>query len=137
MSKMYNIPMKTSLIALGILAAMSCNAVGPRGPRPHRPSPPPRMHHPMPPPRPMPPAPHHRHSFWVRGGSSFWPGFTGALVGSMIAPAIVPPPPPPPRPIVYVRQTWVPPVYESRPVYDVFGNIIRYEQVMIAPGYWK
>ena len=79
---------------------------------------------------------HHHHSVWGRGGSHFWPGFTGGLVGSLLAPAIVPPPPPP-RPVVYVNQVWVPPVYETRPVYDSYGRIIRYEQVIVVPGYWR
>ena len=136
MSKMYNILMKKMLIALGILAAMTCGAARPYSPRPHYVPVPHRMHHPMPPPRPTPP---HRHHLWGKGGSHFLPSFTGSLIGSLVAPMVVPPPPPPPplRPIVYANQTWVPPVYETRPVYDVYGNIVRYEQVVVVPGYWR
>ena len=27
---------------------------------------------------------HHNHSFWGRGGSNFWPGFIGGIIGSTI-----------------------------------------------------
>ena len=36
----------------------------------------------------------HHHSYWGRGGSNFWPGFAGGLVGSMIWRPLPPPPPP-------------------------------------------
>lgn len=124
--------MKKILIALTVLAATTCIAAPYHSHASHRAP----VVHRGPPPRPAPMPHHHYHSFWGRGGSHFWPGFTGGLVGSLLAPAIVPPPPPP-RPVVYVQQTWVPPVYETRPVYDSYGRIIRYEQVIVVPGYWK
>lgn len=87
--------------------------------------------------RPAPmPHHHHHHSFWGRGGSHFWPGFTGGIVGSLLAPAVVPPPPPPP-PVVLVNPVWVPPVYGTRPVYDAYGRVVRYEQYIITQGYWR
>ena len=52
-----------------------------RGPAPmmhHRPAPPP-MHH------------HHHHSTWGRGGSHFWPGFVGGVVGGVLTDAIIGP----------------------------------------------
>ena len=121
--------MKKILIAIAALAAVTCVAAphhvptGHRAPFVHR-GPAPMPHH------------HHHHSVWGRGGSHFWPGITGGIVGSLLAPANVPPPPPP-RPVVYVNQVWVPPVYESRPVYDTYGRIIRYEQIVVVPGYWR
>ena len=44
-----------------------------------------------------------------------------------------PVPPPPYRPDL----EWVEPVYEDRPVFDAAGNVIRYERVLVAPGYWR
>ena len=87
-----------------------------------------RVHRPMPPP---PPRHHYHHSAWGRGGCNFWPGFTGALVGSTLLRTL------PPPPVVAVNPVWIPPVYESRPVYDVYGRIIRYEQVVVRAGYWQ
>lgn len=125
--------MKKILIAIAALAAVTCVAAPYHHPAGHRVP----VVHRGPPPRPAPmPHHHHHHSVWGRGGSHFWPGFAGGLVGSLLAPAFVPPPPPP-RPVVYVQQTWVPPVYETRPVYDSYGRIIRYEQVIVVPGYWR
>lgn len=125
--------MNKTAIALGIaLASIVCYA---------RPMPSPHhrlaLHHPPAvrhQPRQMPPPHqyHHHHSTWGRGGRNFWPGFTFGVVSSLLVP-----PPPPPRPVVYVNQVWVPPVYETRPVYDAFGNIIRYEQVLVRAGYWR
>ena len=123
--------MKKILIAIAALAAVTCVAAPHHVPAGHRAP----VVHRGPPPRPAPIPHHHHHSVWGRGGSHFWPGFTGGLVGSLLAPAVVPPPPP--RPIVYVNQVWVPPVYETRPIYDTYGRIIRYEQVVVVPGYWR
>lgn len=127
--------MNKTAIALGIaLVSIACYA----RPMPllqHRSAPhhPPVVRHP---PRQIPPPRHyhHYHSTWGRGGCNFWPGFTAGVIGSLLVPRL---PPPPPRPVVYVNQIWVPPVYETRPVYDVFGNIIRYEQVLVRVGYWR
>ena len=84
--------------------------------------------------RPMPPPPpRHYHSTWGRGGCNFWPGFTGALVGFTLVGA----PPPPPRPLVYVHQVWIPPVYEWRPVYDAYGRFLRNERILVQAGYWR
>lgn len=124
--------MKNIAIVLGIaLASIVCYA-RPMPPPQYRPAPrhPPVVRHL---PRQTPPL-HHYHSTWGRGGRNFWPGFTAGIVGSLLVPRL---PPPPPRPVVYVNQIWVPPVYETRPVYDAFGNIIRYEQVLVRAGYWR
>ena len=124
--------MKKILIAIAALVAVTCVAA-PHHPAGHRVP----VVHRGPAPRPAPmPHHHNHHSVWGRGGSHFWPGFAGGLVGSLLAPAVVPSPLPP-RPVVYVQQTWVPPVYETRPVYDSYGRIIRYEQVIVVPGYWR
>lgn len=124
--------MKKILIAIAALVAVTCVAAPHHPPARHRAP----VVHRGPSPRPaLMPHHHHHHSVWGRGGSHFWPGFAGSLVGSLLAPAVVSPPPP--RPVVYVNKVWVPPVYEIRPVYDTYGRIIRYEQVIIVPGYWR
>ena len=77
---------------------------------------------------------HHHHSAWGRGGSHFWPGFTGALVGSLIAP------PPPPAPVVVVpaapgpyisSRVWIAGHYEDR--LQPNGTVVR----IWIPGYWR
>lgn len=95
---------------------MACVVLGHPGPGP-------RMHH------------HHHYSIWGRGGSHFWPGFTGGLVGSLIAPAVVPPPPPPVV-VAAPQRVWIPPVYGERPVYRA-GIYIGMERYVITPGYWS
>lgn len=85
--------------------------------------------------RSMPPSPpprHHHHSAWGRGGCNFWPGFTGALVGTTLLRTL-----PPPQPVVAVSPVWIPPVYEWRPVYDMYGRVLRNERVIIRAGYWQ
>ena len=67
------------------------------------------------------------------------------------------PPPPPPRHHIHhrhmfppttiylnplaipipARPIWVPPVYRSVPIYDTYGNFIRFDQVLVTPGYWR
>lgn len=42
--------------------------------------------------RPPPPVRHH-HSVWGRGGSHFWPGFVGGVVGGALATTVVRPSP--------------------------------------------
>ena len=80
---------------------------------------------------------HHHHSVWGRGGSHFWPGFTGALIGSLAAPVVVSPaPPPPPVVISSPRRVWIPPVYGERPVYRA-GFYVGVERYIITPGYWS
>ena len=126
--------MKKILIALAVLAATTCTAAPYY--HHHAPHRVPIVHR-GPPPRPAP-MPHHRHhndSWWGKGGRNFWPGFTGGLVGSLLTPTIVQPPSPPP--VVLMNPVWVPPVYGTRPIYDAYGRIIRYEQYVITPGYWK
>ena len=131
--------MKKLSIILPICIALCASVFGrpsPVGPKPmHHPAP--AFYHPlkpMPHVRPIPPPPPHRHSYWGRGGRNFWPAFgVGTLVGAALATTVVE------QPTVVVQapgRVWVPPVYETRPVYDVFGRIIGYEQVMVRPGYW-
>lgn len=116
-----------------VIAASMCIAAPYHLHAPHRAS----AVHRGPSPRPAPmPHHHHHHSFWGRGGSHFWPGFAGGIVGSLLAPAVVTPPPPPP-PVVLVNPVWVPPVYGTRPVYDAYGRVVRYEQYIITQGYWR
>ena len=95
-------------------------------------------------PAPMPHhSSHHHGSVWGRGGRNFWPGFVGGFVGSTIAsrPTIVIPPrpvfAPPPPPVVIVNPVWIEPMYELRPIYDVYGNIIEYTWVKTRDGYWR
>lgn len=75
---------------------------------------------------PPPPMHHHRHN-----NGAFWTGLGVGLIGSTIvnpvSVAIGP----------TIGRVWVPPVYEMRPVYDRFGNLLRYEQVMVSAGYWR
>ena len=68
---------------------------------------------------------HNRHH------GAFWTGLGLGLIGS----AVVHPVPVAIGPTV--GRVWVPPVYEMRPVYDRFGNFLRYEQVMVSAGYWR
>lgn len=86
----------------------------------------------MPPPPPPPPRHHYHHH---HGNGLFWTGVGLGVVGGLLAspqPVATTLPP-----VVAVNPIWVPPVYESRPVYDSFGRIIRYEQVKIREGYWQ
>ena len=85
-------------------------------------------HHHSPPPPPPYLMHHHRHHH-----GAFWTGLGVGLIGS----TIVNPPPVPVAVGPVVGRVWVPPVYEMRPVYDRFGNILRYEQVMVSAGYWR
>ena len=125
--------MKTLTIIVAVLAAsMTFGAPhGHIGPRPgHGPIP---MHRPPPPPRPMPHHHVHCHSpYWFLAGLG-----TGLLIDTL-RPAPPPPPPPPVvvGPVVHQR-VWVPPVYETRPVLDAYGRVVRYEQVLVRPGYWQ
>ena len=111
--------MKKLITAIAVIVALACTAAPYHSI--HRGGPP---HH------------YHHHSVWGRGGSHFWPGFTGGLVGSFLAPAVFHPTPPPP-PVVLVNPVWVPPVYGVRPVHDGYGRVIRYEQYVVTPGYWR
>ena len=127
--------MKKLLIAFTVLVAMTCVAASHHSRTPYRT---PVVHRgPLLRPAPMPHYHNHWHniSWWGKGGRNFWPGFASGLIGSLLAPAIVAPPLPPPA--VLVNPVWVPPVYGIRPVYDVYGRIIRYEQYIVTPGYWR
>lgn len=85
---------------------------------------------------PMPPSPrihHHHHS------GAFWTGLGVGVIGGLAIDAFRPAPvvAMPPPPVVIRNPVWVPPVYETRPVYDAYGRIIRYEQVLVREGYWR
>ena len=96
-------------------------------PSPVRQAPPPKVH----PPRMKPPYPHqHCHS------STFWTGLGIGILGGLAIDAFRPVPPVTP-PVVIRNPVWVQPVYESRPVIDAYGRVIRYEQVIVREGYWR
>ena len=125
--------MKTLTIIVAVLVASVTFGAphGHIGPRPgHGPIP---MRRPPPPPRPMQHCHSHHHS--NHSLTWFWTGLgTGLLID-----ALRPTPPPPPivvGPVVHQR-VWVPPIYETRPVFDVYGRVIRYDQVLVRPGYWQ
>ena len=136
--------MKKTIAIAAVALAISAFA-SPRAPfnvRRHHTPPPMHIQASRPAPRPMPRpvvhhlAPHHSHSAWGPGGRNFWPGFAGGVISS----AILMPPAPvltPPLPRPHVFAVWVEPVVEIRPVYDIYGNIIRYDQVVIRAGYWR
>ena len=121
--------MKTLIIVIAVLVASIAFAAphGHMGSRPgHGPIP---THHP--PPRPMPHHHHHHHHHspvWFLAGLG-----TGLLVDSFRP---TPPPPVIVGPVVHQR-VWVPPVYETRTILDAYGRVIRYEQVLVRPGYWQ
>ena len=100
------------MLAIAAISAIACFG--------HRP--PPMMHnrnygfhHRMPPPPPRHHYIHNRHT---------WPAFgVGAVIGAIAATSIQP--------------VWVPPMYQAVPVYDAYGNIVRYDQVLIRAGYWR
>lgn len=121
--------MKTLTIAAVVLVASMAFAAphGHMGSRPgHGPIP---THHP--PPRLMP-----HHHFHHSHYSPAW--FLAGLGTGLLVDAFRPTPPPPVivGPVVHHR-IWVPPVYETRPILDVYGRVIRYEQVLVSPGYWQ
>ena len=121
--------MKTLTIAVAVLAASMAFAAphGHTGPRSgHCPIP---LRRPPPPPRPMP----HYH---VYCHSPYW--FLAGLGTGLLVDAFRPTPPPPVivGPVVH-QLVWVPPVYETRPILDAYGRVIRYEQVLVRPGYWQ
>jgi hypothetical protein len=119
---------------------------GPRGPMPmmHHTGPRMPMHRP-----PPPPMYHHRHHYstWGRGGSHFWPGFVGGVVGGVIADAIVAPavvassvvtaptvvttPVYAPQPVYSSQQVWVPGAYVDQ--VQPNGTVVRVWQ----PGHYE
>ena len=75
MNKKITIALCVAVVAAGVFAAP--HGAPARGPRPmhtHRRLPPPVHHH-----------KHHSYSIWGRGGSRFWPGFIGGVVGGTLA----------------------------------------------------
>ena len=123
MNKKILMTVATALVAGTLLARPHGGFGGPRGgfggPR----GPMPMMHHHMGPRMPMhrpPPPPmyrHHHYSSWGRGGSHFWPGFVGGVVGGVIAdariaPAVVA------SSVVSAPTVVTTPVYTSQPVYS-------------------
>ena len=112
-----------------------------RGPAPmmhHRPAPPPMHHH------------HHHHSSWGRGGSHFWPGFVGGVVGGVLTDAIVGPrvittpvvstavvttpvvtTPVVATPVYTTQQVWVPGTYVDQ--IQPNGTVVRVWQ----PGHYE
>ena len=125
--------MKTLTIAVAVLVASMAFAA-PHGHIGHRPGHcpiPMRRPPPPPPPRPMPHHHVHCHSpYW------FWAGLGTGILVDALRPTLPPPPPVVVGPVVHQR-VWVPPVYETRPVLDAYGRVIRYEQVLVRPGYWQ
>ena len=81
---------------------------------------------------------HHPHHHWrapLIGYTlgAIGAGITAAAIASTWtapAPVVVPAPAPAPR-------VWVPPVYENRPVYNMYGQIVGWQRVMVTPGYWR
>lgn len=112
---------KKVMILLGTVVAAGALLAGPRGgPRPggHRGFRPAPIHH--------APVHHHHHgSFWGRGGSHFWPGFVGGIIGGTLVDAVVTTPvvsttvvttpvvttPVVVQPVQTTQQVWVPGCY--------------------------
>ena len=110
---------------------------GPRGGFGMRPAP--MMHH--------RPAPIHHHSGWGRGGSHFWPGFVGGVVGGVLTSSIAPAPvvvttptvvtspvvtaPVVTTPVYTTQQVWVPGTYVDQ--IQPNGTVIRVWQ----PGHYE
>ena len=93
-----------------------------------RPAPPPPVHH------------HHHGSAWGRGGSNFWPGFVGGVIGGALVDAVVSPAPVvvtpapvvvAPTPVVTTQNVWV----EGRYIDQVQpnGTVLRVWQ----PGHYE
>ena len=98
-----------------------------------RPSP---IHHRMPPP-PSKVVHHHHHR---HHSGAFWTGIGIGVFSDLLLRESAPIPRPlvvTPPPVVAINPIWIPPVYETRPVYDLYGRVIRYEQVLIRAGYWQ
>ena len=124
--------MKATKIIISIAIALACTTIFARM-IPSRPiirSP--RYRH-----VPPPPPPRHYHAH--HPSRAFWTGVGVGIVGSIAYDAlpmphrsIIPAPPP-----MAINPVWIPPVYESRPVYDIYGRIVRYEQVLVRAGYWQ
>ena len=82
---------------------------------------------------PPPMRPHHhyyRHHYGPTAPFALGLG-AGLVFGSITRPL------PPPPPVVAVNPVWIQPVYATRPVFDQFGQIVRYEQVLVRAGYWE
>ena len=119
--------MNRKMLAIVMTVGLCLSALGHPGPMPH-----PGPHRgPAPIPAPMPHHSHHHNSAWGRGGSNFWPGFVGGLIGSTIfsPSAVVAPPPPPPPPGPYARQVWIEGHYETQIVNGICTQVW-------VPGRW-
>ena len=116
MNKKILMTVATALVAGTLLARPHGGFGGPRGPMP-------MMHHHMGPRMPMhrpPPPPmyrHHHYCSWGRGGSHFWPGFVGGVVGGVIADALIAPAVVASS-VVSAPTVVTTPVYTSQPVYS-------------------
>lgn len=111
---------------------------GPRGGFGMRPAP--MMHH-----HPAPMMHHHHHSGWGRGGSHFWPGFVGGVVGGVLTDAIIGPrvvttpivttpivtTPVVATPVYTTQQVWIPGTYLDQ--IQPNGTVIRVWQ----PGHYE
>jgi len=99
-------------------------------------------HHSAPPPAPA--HHHHRHhhhdrSFWGRGGSNFWPGFVGGVVGGVLVDAVTPAPVvvgspaviTTPAPLARTETIWVEGRYEDQ--VQPNGTVIR----VWRPGHYE
>lgn len=121
------------------MATLTIVALAQPMPRPPARPMPKAVHIPKPIHRPPAPPPHHlyRRAHHSHHGD-FWTGFgIGTLSGFALQAAAPCPPPPPPPPVVAVNPIWIAPLYEQRPIYNAFGHVIRYERVVVRPGYWQ
>jgi len=89
--------------------------------------------------------PHHPHHHWRAPLIGYTVGAIGAGIAAAAiastwttsAPVAAPAPAVVPPVVVPAARVWVPPVYETRPVYNTLGQIIGWQQVMVTPGYWR
>lgn len=90
-----------------------------------------------------PPPMHHHHSFWGHGGSHFWPGFVGGVVGGALAsrtvvtpaPVVVAPSPVvvTPAPVVVTQPTVVTQPVVAQPV--VAAPVTQVQNVWVEGQY--
>lgn len=62
-----------------------------------------------------------RHHHYHHSPAPFLIGAGLGLAASVLAPTRV----------------WIPPVIERRPIYNQFGQIIGWQDVVVRPGYWS
>ena len=124
-----------AILAAGTLMARPGPGFG--GPRGGFSRPAPMMHH-----RPAPPPMHHyRNGGWGRGGSHFWPGFVGGVVGGVVTDALIGPrviatpvvttTPVVATPVCTTQQVWIPGGYVDQ--LQPNGTVIRVWQ----PGHYE